>query len=835
MKNSKIKHIAKILIIGIIFFSSYSAYNLYGSANPHSQCSETIYPYDNQNTNLNENNIDFTVEQESLYLNNINETECENDFNGTEHNQNFTNDKHTLTQTAIDENLHNPSVRHNYRYLYNKSLSNHYYYRAKIKKYTIYLNDDLLTNIDLSSFKCDFQSLTNRGYISNPNKSCNDRFQHEDSQFYHEIKSFFTGNNPRIEFIYLTDQTNLGITTYNIQDKPSNKASDLVHYVEFTTNNNHTEYWSATTHSEITYKDQHILKDEYNTNNTSPWTSQQPNWENQELVKTSSVWKNTNYTQNECTALTIDPTSTQVGNSNVIIGITPTITEVQVSAAKKLYKQLAKILNIQIVQSSPTGIPGLFPEHGIPTPELPGESILNNSVILKYIMKDPDGVQVAQTFTENIIYPGGGNSGDVYTVIAIDQDGNEIEACQAPFNITTTTCCPPPPPPETICSNLRIVESPNDEYTYLLTNNGSYNGPYTWTIDHNFFTPDANIIQTTNSKTEEVSIQNIPSNSEPTIIEVIGNSNPTCNDQLTILPEEDDTTTDPPGPENPTTTETDSYKYLFSQAGEMVFNKFLPYNTDITSKYGVSNIEGSLIRASNNNNYNCNNNDLGSISSFSCEISLNLDQSNSKWSKEIIDQTLKNIKKRVTRYSENLNNKDTINNDLDLYSSYFIQNNGNDLKSNNTKQKIYYKDDKDLTINAFQINQNSKTIIVENHDIYIKGNINKSDKHSLAIIAINGNIYIDKYVNKIDALLLTDKEIRHFKSNQNDINYNGGQLVINGQIYGDFDHLFKHRNFHSHPENSGGAMVINFDLDFFTNPPPGLHGFTSHITKESIK
>ena len=206
------------------------------------------------------------------------------------------------------------------------------------------------------------------------------------------------------------------------------------------------------------------------------------------------------------------------------------------------------------------------------------------------------------------------------------------------------------------------------------------------------------------------------------------------------------------------------------------------------------------------------------VSSLICEVSL---KTSEELQQRAIILNILDITQKVTRFEQNLNDKEQINSVSDLPESV----NG-----------VYYKNSGSLTLGDgstdLKFTKGAKTIIVENGDILINSKIIYEDDKSalldarnvasLTLIVINGSININ--TNETAGVFLTVEGDREGsgqiceKTCKDEEQYNPAQYIHYGSIYGDINNLLKYRTYSGDPTKEEGAVVIRFDSRIYLNP-----------------
>lgn len=213
--------------------------------------------------------------------------------------------------------------------------------------------------------------------------------------------------------------------------------------------------------------------------------------------------------------------------------------------------------------------------------------------------------------------------------------------------------------------------------------------------------------------------------------------------------------------------------------------------------------------------------DIKGISSLICEITLKTSDDLTQYA---IAQNIDRNIQLFARYDKNLNGVSTIN--------------GQNDPRFDSKSDVHVKNDADLHLGG-SFNKGAHTIVVLGHDLYIDSNITFDDPAtvtdprevpSLALIVIGGDIIVGPNVTETNGILFVQENSEGKGGKicegptcaENDNKYNNKQIVHNGSIYGDIEHLFKYRTFAGDVSKQESAILIRFDNRVYLNTPPLL-------------
>lgn len=215
------------------------------------------------------------------------------------------------------------------------------------------------------------------------------------------------------------------------------------------------------------------------------------------------------------------------------------------------------------------------------------------------------------------------------------------------------------------------------------------------------------------------------------------------------------------------------------------------------------------------------------LSSQICEVKL---RTGGAWQQEVITNSIEENKTRISRWeADNISGQDaTISGEIGNHETL-------------SKYEVYHIKDANLTMEASSLadGAGAKTIIVENGDLYINGDITYAQCNtgdcssprsvaSLAFIVLNGNIYVGPEVETMAGVYYVQEgdtqntgQLLSGNAQSQPIN-SFVTLAIYGSVYGDIEPLLTYRRYAGDPALEQGGIVIRFDERVVLNTPPGL-------------
>jgi hypothetical protein len=228
--------------------------------------------------------------------------------------------------------------------------------------------------------------------------------------------------------------------------------------------------------------------------------------------------------------------------------------------------------------------------------------------------------------------------------------------------------------------------------------------------------------------------------------------------------------------------------------------------------------------------------EISKLSSQICEVGL---VPGSDWDKNSINKSITQNIGQLTRWMSDINPPPEIIDVEQLKNNggiYYYKGNGTDT----------------VTINKLPIKEGSGalTIIVENADLQINGNIEYTegqtaatakDISSLGVIVIDGNMYVGKDVtNLAGAYFVQRTDAQDFSvgnilsGRKNGIEKSEQRLTVNGSIYGNIGPLFENRIAAGDISKDEGAITIRYDQRIIQNPPAGLAEILGSFSQSQI-
>lgn len=236
---------------------------------------------------------------------------------------------------------------------------------------------------------------------------------------------------------------------------------------------------------------------------------------------------------------------------------------------------------------------------------------------------------------------------------------------------------------------------------------------------------------------------------------------------------------------------------------------------------------------------------IGNLSSYVCEIVNSVSQ---LWRSATVESTTESHVKQATR------NVSTDQNGAKMeFTAGTGESNWADLEAalsnnNNAGSRILYFDgtyentsNATLTLGNLTVPPGAYTLIVENADLIIEGEITYADVTStdynnipsIAFIVLNGNIHFQNS---------SDHNVGVYYTNQDfDGDSNGSsrspvdqQLIIDGSLYGNIQPLLDDCRYVAPPTTEGGGLVVRYDSRILLNTPPSLSEYVDVSTEEGL-
>lgn len=225
--------------------------------------------------------------------------------------------------------------------------------------------------------------------------------------------------------------------------------------------------------------------------------------------------------------------------------------------------------------------------------------------------------------------------------------------------------------------------------------------------------------------------------------------------------------------------------------------------------------------------------DLTTLSSQICEVGL---VPGVQWTKEQISKAIEQNVGKLTRWDDGTPKSATLSSVTDII------NNG----------RVYYfngdTSGSKLSISGLDIPDNSGpiTIVVENADLYIDGDIkyseaavdNTANLASLGVIVLNGNMYVSNNVKQLDGAYFVQRTDNADLSKGNVLaspnEDTDNLLTVSGSIFGNIGPIFSHRVGAGDIAQDQGAITIRYDQRIIQNPPAGLAEILGDLSSGQI-
>ena len=161
-------------------------------------------------------------------------------------------------------------------------------------------------------------------------------------------------------------------------------------------------------------------------------------------------------------------------------------------------------------------------------------------------------------------------------------------------------------------------------------------------------------------------------------------------------------------------------------------------------------------------------------------------------------------------------------------------------KNNPDSNILYFNGDTSstgvLTLGALTLNEGAWTLIVENADLRLNGNISYgsvqgsyADIPSLAFIVLGGNIDIDNSPTDLVGVYYTDQVFTGDLRSAVD-----EPLTVNGSLYGNIEALLEAAQYVGPPTIDGGGLVIKYDSRILLNTPPALSEYVDVSNEQAV-
>lgn len=248
---------------------------------------------------------------------------------------------------------------------------------------------------------------------------------------------------------------------------------------------------------------------------------------------------------------------------------------------------------------------------------------------------------------------------------------------------------------------------------------------------------------------------------------------------------------------------------------------------------------------------------IGNLSSYVCEI---VNTVTDLWRKTTVETTTESHVSQATRNTVTLqsSNVDSTSGNGSTASDNWSSLAGALSNSNNPDSNILYFNGclgvstcttsaGKLTLGSLEVPAGAWTIIVENADLVIAGDISYAtatdlsdykNLPSVAFVVQGGDIYFKNTSYHNVGVYYTDQ---NFYGNSKDTDTNGdwrspvdGVLTVDGSLYGNIQHLMDAARFVAPPTLEGGGLVIRYDSRILLNTPPSLSEYVDVSTEKAI-
>ena len=222
---------------------------------------------------------------------------------------------------------------------------------------------------------------------------------------------------------------------------------------------------------------------------------------------------------------------------------------------------------------------------------------------------------------------------------------------------------------------------------------------------------------------------------------------------------------------------------------------------------------------------------VGNISSYICEI---VNTVTELWKRSTVETTTESRVSQATRNAET-NQATGTNGPYDWNTLVSTFSNKNNPDSNILYFNGALSSTGILVLNDLTITEGAWTVIVENADLRIEGNIlygstgSYADIPSVAFVVLGGDIDIDNTVGDLVGVYYTDQAFTgDLRSAVNE------QLTVNGSLYGNVEALLEAAQYVGPPTIDGGGLVIKYDSRILLNTPPGLSEYVDVNTENAV-
>lgn len=230
------------------------------------------------------------------------------------------------------------------------------------------------------------------------------------------------------------------------------------------------------------------------------------------------------------------------------------------------------------------------------------------------------------------------------------------------------------------------------------------------------------------------------------------------------------------------------------------------------------------------------NNIVGNLSSYICEIIGSISE---LWKKSTVESATESRVSQATRnvLTNQEKSEETYSNWDQLEDTLTNQNNPDShiLTFDGTLNSA---SGGKLTLGKLEIPKGAWTVIVEDADLYLSGDLSYAtvstaaeykDLPSIAFIVLRGDIYVEKKARELVGVYYTDQKFDGDK--RSPINE---QLTIDGSLYGNVQALLDNAKYVAPPTISGGGLVIRYDSRILLNTPPALSEYVDVSSEKAV-
>lgn len=220
---------------------------------------------------------------------------------------------------------------------------------------------------------------------------------------------------------------------------------------------------------------------------------------------------------------------------------------------------------------------------------------------------------------------------------------------------------------------------------------------------------------------------------------------------------------------------------------------------------------------------------IGNLSSYVCEI---VNKVSDIWSRDVIEDRTNSF------VSEEIRNVDTDQNGASnmTFSDWNTLVSTLDNNNNPNSNILFYEGTDDtLTLGNLRVPEGAYTIIVDNADLRITGDItyetstNFNDLPSVAFIVLDGDIHITTGAHELHGVFYTNQAFTGSTRSAVD-----DPLTIYGSVYGNIDQLLEAADYVGSPTVDGGGIVIRYDSRILLNTPPGLSDYVNVNSQKAV-